>query len=107
MKPYVEEALDGESGVFIATSDYQKSLPLSIAQWIPGHFAALGTDGFGLSESRESLRDHFGVSADWIVFAALSEMARAKSCPTKEAKEFAKAARLSSSGQKKQQSQAS
>lgn len=107
LKPYVEEALDGESGVFVATSDYQKSLPFSISRWIPGHFAALGTDGFGLSESRESLRDHFEVSADWIVFAALSEMARANSCPTKEAKEFAKAAKLSSSGQKKQQNQAS
>ena len=94
LQPYVAQVLAGESGVFVAASDYQKSVPLSICRWIPGPFAVLGTDGFGLSESRSSLRDHFEVSADWLVFSALSEMARAKSCPASEAKNFAKAADL-------------
>ncbi len=72
---YVEELLEGEEGVFVAASDFMKSLPLGIAQWIPGPFAALGTDGFGLSESRPDLRAHFEVSAEYIAYAALAELA--------------------------------
>ena len=52
-----------------------KSLPLGIAQWVPGPFTALGTDGFGLSESRPALRAHFEVSAEYIAYAALAELA--------------------------------
>ncbi len=75
-RPYVETLLGGEEGVFIATSDYMKALPLSIARWFPGAYTVLGTDGYGLSESRGALRDYFEVSKDWIVFAALSTLAR-------------------------------
>jgi pyruvate dehydrogenase E1 component len=53
-----------------------KALPLSIGRWIPGPYTVLGTDGFGLSEGRPELRDHFEVSADWIAFAALATRAR-------------------------------
>ena len=88
-RPYVEELTEGETGVFIAASDYLKSLPLSIARWLPGAFAVLGTDGFGLSESRESLRDHFEVSSAWIVFATLSTLARANKVPTQDAFSYA------------------
>ena len=76
-RPYVETLLEGEEGVFVAASDYQRAQPLSIAHWLPGEYAVLGTDGFGMSESRESLRDYFEVSAQWIVFTALSTLARA------------------------------
>jgi len=37
-------------------------LPASIAKWIPGDLTCLGTDGYGLSESRENLREYFGIS---------------------------------------------
>ena len=74
--PYVQECLQGETGVFIATTDYQRALPLLIAPWVPGKYVVLGTDGFGLSESRKALRNYFEVSADWIVFAALSALAQ-------------------------------
>ena len=76
-RPYVETLLAGETGVFVATSDYMKALPESIARWFPGPYAVLGTDGYGLSESREALRGHFEVSKDWIAFAALATLAQA------------------------------
>jgi pyruvate dehydrogenase E1 component len=74
-KNYVEELLEGEEGVFVAASDYMKSQPLGISQWIPGPFAVLGTDGYGLSESRPDLRNHFEVSAEHIAFTTLAELA--------------------------------
>ena len=52
-----------------------KALPLSIARWIPGPYVVLGTDGFGLSESRADLRTHFEVSATFIAYAALAALA--------------------------------
>ena len=73
---YVERVLANESGVFVAASDYMKSVPGRIAQWIPGSCAVLGTDGFGLSEARPELRDYFEVSAAWIAFAAASLLVR-------------------------------
>lgn len=74
--PLVERLLRGEQGVFVAASDYMKALPLTIAKWIPGPFVVLGTDGFGLSEARQELRQYFEVSAAWIALAALSALAR-------------------------------
>ena len=72
---YLENVLKDESGVFIAASDFMKALPLRIAKWVPGHYAVLGTDGFGLSESRPDLRDHFEVSAEHIAYAAMAALA--------------------------------
>ncbi|MFM8485979.1 MAG: transketolase-like TK C-terminal-containing protein, partial [Bacteroidota bacterium] len=57
--PYVQQALSGNDGVFVAASDWVKLTQGQLAPWIPGDYTALGTDGFGLSESRESLRDYF------------------------------------------------
>ena len=88
-RPYVEELLADETGVFVAASDYMKALPLSISRWFPNACVALGTDGFGLSESREALRDHFEVSRDWIAFAALSLLARTNQTPANAALDFA------------------
>ncbi len=72
--PYVQQLLGKEKGVFVAASDYMKALPLSIARWIPGPYVVLGTDGYGLSESRSALRDHFEVSAEYIAYAALAAL---------------------------------
>ena len=74
--PYVTELLKDEQGVFVAASDYMKALPASIAKWIPGPLVALGTDGFGRSETRAALRDFFEVDARHIAFMALAAMAR-------------------------------
>ena len=74
-KSYVHELLEPEKGVFVAASDYMKALPLSIARWVPGPYIVLGTDGYGLSESRPDLRKHFEVSGEYIAFAALAALA--------------------------------
>jgi pyruvate dehydrogenase E1 component len=52
-----------------------KVLPESISQWVPGKLVSLGTDGFGRSENRASLRDFFEVDAKHIVLAALHALA--------------------------------
>jgi pyruvate dehydrogenase E1 component len=74
-RPYVEALLEKEQGVFVAACDYMKVLPLSIAHWVPGPYVVLGTDGFGLSESRADLRAHFEISAAYIAWAALASLA--------------------------------
>ncbi len=76
-KSYIEECLDGEKGPFIIASDYVKALPESIARWFPEAPVALGTDGFGRSESREALRDFFEVDARFIALGTLSALADA------------------------------
>ena len=48
-----------------------KALPNSISPWMPESFLILGTDGYGLSESRPDLREYFEISADYICHAAL------------------------------------
>jgi pyruvate dehydrogenase E1 component len=73
---YLEQCLEKESGVYVMASDYVKALPESIARWFPNPPVALGTDGFGRSESREALRDHFEVDARFIVLGALGALAR-------------------------------
>ncbi len=74
--PYVTQAVDGSPGVFVAASDYLKALPYMIDRWMPRRFAALGTDGFGRSEGRASLRDFFEVDARHIALTTLAELMR-------------------------------
>jgi pyruvate dehydrogenase E1 component len=74
--PYVAECLAGTEGVIVAASDYLKSQPGSIARWIGRPVVALGTDGFGRSEDRQSLRDFFEVDARHVAAAALSALLR-------------------------------
>jgi pyruvate dehydrogenase E1 component len=76
--PYVSETMKGAPGVFVAASDYLKSLPAMIAHWMPRRLACLGTDGFGRSETRPALRDFFEVDARHIAFTALVELFREK-----------------------------
>ncbi len=76
--PYVSQKLKDAPGVLVAASDYMKVLPESIAQWMPRPLLALGTDGFGRSESRVALRDFFEVDAKHIVLATLTALAREK-----------------------------
>lgn len=73
---YVQKTLAKEKGVFIAASDYMKSLPEMIHRWVPGGLYPLGTDGFGRSESRTALRRHFEVDAECIVVATLWQLAQ-------------------------------
>ena len=75
---YLAKTLSKEKGVFVAASDYLKALPCSIAAWLPGPLVALGTDGFGRSDSRAALRDFFEVDARYITLAALYALAKEK-----------------------------
>jgi pyruvate dehydrogenase E1 component len=73
-KPYLQEILEKEEGVFVAASDYLKVLPASLHKWIPGTLTILGTDGYGRSEGREQLRDFFEVDARYITVGALKAL---------------------------------
>ena len=74
--PYVSHLLRNEKGVFVAASDYLKMLPASIAPWVPGRLAILGTDGYGRSDTRTALRKFFEVDARHIVYTALVTLFR-------------------------------
>jgi pyruvate dehydrogenase E1 component len=74
--PYVTQCLGGTEGVLVAASDYVKALPDTIDRWMPRRLTSLGTDGFGRSEGRTSLRDFFEVDAKFIVLATLGDLAR-------------------------------
>jgi pyruvate dehydrogenase E1 component len=73
--PYVSKVTKDAPGVFVAASDYLKTLPDAIDRWLPRPLQSLGTDGFGRSEDRERLRDFFEVDARFVTVAALTELA--------------------------------
>ncbi len=74
-KAYVSECLDARPMPVVAASDYMKLVADQIRPFVSSHFTALGTDGFGRSDSREQLRHHFEVDRYFIVLAALTALA--------------------------------
>ena len=72
--PYVTEILKNAPGVLVAASDYLKTLPNMVSKWMPRRLASLGTDGFGRSEGRTSLRNFFEVDSRFITLATLHEL---------------------------------
>jgi len=74
---YVTNKLNGAPGPVIAVSDYMRAVQDQIAPWVEQDFVSLGTDGFGLSDTRGALRRHFKVDAESIVIATLAELAKA------------------------------
>jgi pyruvate dehydrogenase E1 component len=83
----VTECLAGTKGVVVAASDYLKSQPGMIARWIGRPLVTLGTDGFGRSEDRPSLRNFFEVDARHIAATTLSTLARDKQVDLKVVKQ--------------------
>jgi pyruvate dehydrogenase E1 component len=69
--PYVTQCLAPSQGPIVAATDYLKAVPDMVARWIDRPYTALGTDGFGRSDTRDALRDHFEVNAEQIAYAAL------------------------------------
>jgi pyruvate dehydrogenase E1 component len=69
--PYLAHALAGAEGPIVATSDWVKAVNDMPARWIPNRFFALGTDGYGRSDTREALRRHFEIDAEHIVATTL------------------------------------
>lgn len=74
-RSYLDEALGGVEGPFVAVSDYMKLVPEQIARFLPGPLTVLGTDGFGRSDTRPALRRHFEVDAEHVAYAALHALA--------------------------------
>jgi pyruvate dehydrogenase E1 component len=73
--PYVTKALESAPGPVIAATDFMKSVPDMVSRWIPRPFTSLGTDGFGRSDTRETLRRFFEIDAEHIVVATLAQLA--------------------------------
>jgi pyruvate dehydrogenase E1 component len=74
--PFVEQVLGNDVAVpVVASSDYMRAVPEQIASCLPGRLLALGTDGFGRSETRPNLRRFFEVDAEHVTVAALFALA--------------------------------
>jgi len=74
-KSYVEQCFADKVGPFIAATDYMKIVPDQIQRWVPGRFISLGTDGYGRSDARAALREHFEVDKHYIAITALKALA--------------------------------
>lgn len=68
---YVADCLNNTEGVIVAASDYMKILPDGVSKWVDRGIRSLGTDGFGRSEGRAELREHFEVNRNYIVLRTL------------------------------------
>ncbi len=84
--PYVAECLAPTAGPVVAASDYLKSQPDMIARWVGRPMVTLGTDGFGRSEDRASLRDFFEVDARHVAATTLALLLREKQIDAKVVK---------------------
>jgi pyruvate dehydrogenase E1 component len=73
--PKVGQLLEGIEGPVVAVSDWMMAVPDQIARWVPNRYHSLGTDGFGLSDTRENLRRHFEIDAPHVVVTALKLLA--------------------------------
>jgi pyruvate dehydrogenase E1 component len=80
--PYVTAALADAPGPVLAVSDWMRQVPDQISQWVGHDYSSLGTDGFGLSDTRDAVRRYFRVDAESIVVAALDRLARAGAVST-------------------------
>jgi pyruvate dehydrogenase E1 component len=72
---YVEEALSGREGPYVAATDYVRSFADQIRPFVPGRYAVLGTDGFGRSDYRAKLRQFFEVDRHHVAVTALKALA--------------------------------
>jgi len=81
--PFVAQQLEGHAGPVIASSDYIKSHSEQIRPFIPAgrRYKVLGTDGFGRSDFRRRLREHFEVNRHYIVVAALKALSEQGTLP--------------------------
>jgi pyruvate dehydrogenase E1 component len=73
---YLQKVLAGEEGPFVSATDYVRALAEQIGPFLPDGLFALGTDGFGHSEDRATLRRFFEVDAESIAVAALYQLSK-------------------------------
>ena len=72
---YLESQIATTDGLFVAASDHVRAVAEQLDPWVPGGLFALGTDGFGRSETRGPLRRHFEVDAECIAIGTLFRLA--------------------------------
>jgi len=73
---YVTQRLQGRQGPVIAVSDWMRAVQDQIRDWVPQEFVSLGTDGWGMSDTRGALRRHFLVDGESITVQALTMLAK-------------------------------
>jgi pyruvate dehydrogenase E1 component len=88
--PHVSTVLPHEGGPIVAATDWMKALPDMVSRWLPPHYVALGTDGFGRSDTREDLRRLFEIDPPHIAAATMVGLVR---CGALSADRGAKAVR--------------
>jgi pyruvate dehydrogenase E1 component len=93
---YVAQCFKEAKGPVVASTDYMKSFAEQIQRFVPGNFVALGTDGFGRSDSREALRDFFEVNKYYVVVAALKALSDEGKLPAAKVAEAVKKYNLNS-----------
>jgi pyruvate dehydrogenase E1 component len=71
---YITKKLQGQEGPVVAVSDFMRAVQDQIQPWVKQPFYSLGTDGFGLSDTRGALRRHFNVDAESITVAAIAQL---------------------------------
>ena len=71
---WVEQCLKSTVGPIIAATDYMRAVPDMIRTWAPRRYVTLGTDGYGRSDTRKSLRDFYEVDRFHITLAALKSL---------------------------------
>ena len=79
--PMVTQRLGEGRGPVVAVTDYMTLVPDQIARWVPRRFIPLGTDGFGRSDTRESLRRFFEIDRYYVTVAALKSLAAEEVIP--------------------------
>jgi pyruvate dehydrogenase E1 component len=73
--PYVQTLFaSAGDGAVVAATDYVRGVPDQVRQWLPPHYVTLGTDGFGRSDARAELRQHFEVDRRFVALATLKSL---------------------------------
>ena len=90
--PFVGQQLEKHTGPVIASTDYMKAFAEQIRNYIPKGrtFKVLGTDGFGRSDFRSKLREHFEINRHYIVVAALKALSEEGTVPVAKVAEAIK-----------------
>ena len=73
---YITKRLAGRQGPVIAVSDWMRSVQDQVREWVEQPFVSLGTDGWGMSDTRGALRRHFLVDSESIVVQSLTMLGK-------------------------------
>ena len=83
---HLAEILEGVEGPIVAVTDFMKAVPDQIGRFVSQPFTSLGTDGYGHSDTRATLRHHFETDAGHIVTAVLASLAATGEAKTEAVK---------------------